>query len=110
MFQNRLLGKMTAALSLLENTPKIKKSASRGKLFPESIYKNTISKASKSAVKPNTVPALHPKSRRSKSLDHLNKRTGKKNKGNKCEFRKSSSLNDLKIHKMKYPVTPMCLK
>lgn len=99
---------MTAALSLLENTPKLIKSASRKKLYPDSVFK--ITKKKRPTMKPNTVPAPRPRSRRSRSLDHLNK-IEKANKKNKCGLRKSSSLNDLKTNnKLKYPITPMCLK
>lgn len=100
---------MTAALSLLENTPKLIKSASRKKLYPDSVFK--ISKKKRPTMKPITVPAppVPARPRRSRSLDHLNK-IEKANKKNKCGLRKSSSLNDLKTNKLKYPITPMCLK
>lgn len=106
--EDKLLDKMSVALSILENTPKVR-STVKGKNLVGKFHKNFCSEITKSTFKCKTgPPAPRAGLRRSRSIGHLNKIVT----GNQCKgkLRRSSSLNDIATLKRRYPVTPMCLK
>lgn len=105
---------MTAALSFLGNTPKIKKNTFRGKLFSEKVPTKHLGVVHpvKPIAKSATIPTRPSVRRRSKSACDLNKiHTNKHIKTKEFRPRRSSSLEDLKVMKKHtYPKTPLCLK
>ncbi len=107
----RLVNKVTAALSFLENTPQLKANVPRGKLFSE---KTPGKNVCVQLVKPMMKSAAYrpPVRMRSKSVYEGNKDHADKSiKAREFRPKRSSSLNDLRtIKKHTYPKTPLCLK